>query len=425
MKILLLGSGGREHALAWKLSQSKLCEKLLIAPGSDAMADLGQLLQLDILDPAAVAALCKNEGVGLLVVGPDAPLAAGVADAARQAGIAVFGPGQAAARLESSKDFAKQFMLRHGVATAAAESFSDYEAALAYGLARGFPVVVKADGLALGKGVGVCEDRPGLEQFLAACLKDRAFGESGARVLIEDFLQGEELSLLCFCDGKALYPMVGAQDHKRVNDGDLGPNTGGMGAYSPAPVLSEAAMRAVRAQVLEPTLKGLQADGLDFRGCLYVGLMIGPDGPRVVEYNARFGDPETQVVVPRMDFDLAEVMLDCALGRLEAQKLKWKDAACACVVLASGGYPGAYAKGKAISGLDEAAKVEGALVFHAGTKKRGSGFETAGGRVLGVTATGRDFREALARAYEAAGKIRFEGMHYRRDIGYLALTRVS
>ena len=318
MKILLLGSGGREHALAWKLKQSRLCDALFIAPGSAAMAGMGSLVELDIVSPQAVLAFAKANQIGLCVIGPEAPLAAGVADALRAAGIPAFGPDKEPARLEASKDYAKQFMLRHGVATAEARSLSSYDEAHAYALTRGFPVVVKADGLAAGKGVTVAEDASHLTQALADCFKGKIFGDAGASVLIEDFMAGEEASLLCFCDGKVLAPMVAAQDHKRVNDGDLGPNTGGMGAYSPAPALSPELMALVEERILEPTLRGLKADKLDFKGCLYVGLMLTPSGPKVVEYNVRFGDPETQVVVPRMDFDLGEVMLACAEGRLDA-----------------------------------------------------------------------------------------------------------
>jgi phosphoribosylamine--glycine ligase len=396
-----------------------------MAPGSDAMAELGELHALDIFDPKAVAAFARARQIGLCVIGPEGPLAAGVADAVRAEGIPCFGPGRDGAQLEASKDFSKQFMFRYGVATAAAQTHHSYGAALAYASKRGFPVVVKADGLAAGKGVTVAEDEAQLKHALSECFESKAFGEAGLKVLIEDFLQGEEASLLCFSDGKVLAPMASAQDHKRVGEGDTGPNTGGMGAYSPAPVLSDEALRLVRERILEPTLKGLKAEGIDFRGCLYVGLMIGPEGPKVVEFNARFGDPETQVVVPRMDFDLAEVMLACAEGRLDPSVLKWKEEASACVVLASGGYPGSYHKGKAIQGLDKALAA-GVQVFHAGTARRGTfhqplEFETHGGRVLNVCATGPGLKQALERAYAALGKIHFEGMHYRRDIGHRAL----
>jgi phosphoribosylamine--glycine ligase len=314
-------------------------------------------------------------------------------------------------------------MSRHGVATAEAKSLESYEEALAYALSRGFPVVVKADGLAAGKGVTVAEDRAMLEKALSDCFKEKVFGTAGAKVLIEDFMAGEEASLLCFCDGKSLAPMASAQDHKRVFDNDQGPNTGGMGAYSPAPVLDASTMALVEERILKPTMRGLIADKLDFRGCLYVGLMLTPQGPKVVEYNARFGDPETQVVVPRMDFDLGELMLACAEGRLDASALKWKPGPSACVVLASEGYPASYPKGREIKGLDEAAKVDGVIVFHAGSSQGPSGFVTSGGRVLGVSAQAASLPEALKKAYEATAKISFEGMHYRKDIGKKALSR--
>ncbi len=388
------------------------------------MRALGEcVVNLEVLDPVLVKDWAVEHGIGLVVIGPEGPLAAGVADALRQAGIPTFGPGKQAARLEASKDFAKQFMARHQVATAAAKSFENRPSALEYALTRGFPVVVKADGLAAGKGVCVATDRGELEAFLDECFETKAFGDAGAKVLIEDFLDGEEASLLCFCDGQRLEPMAAAQDHKRIADGDQGPNTGGMGAYSPAPVLDAAMLAQVRSLILEPTLRGLIAEKLDFRGCLYVGLMINAKGPRVVEYNVRFGDPETQVLVPRMDFDLGEIMLACAEGRLDPTALRWKPGASACVVLASQGYPGAYPKGLAISGLEQAAKAEGVSIFHAGSAEKDGGFVSSGGRVLNVCAVGKDFKEAIARAYKAVDAIRFEGMHFRKDIGHRALTR--
>jgi phosphoribosylamine--glycine ligase len=425
VRVLLLGSGGREHALAWKLKQSKRVDELWVVPGSDAIAEIASCVPGNILDSQAMAALAKEKQIELCVIGPDDPLAAGVADAIRGEGILVFGPDQAAAQLESSKDFAKQFMLRHGVATAGAKTFDEAQPALDYALGRGFPLVVKADGLALGKGVMVCQKAAELEKALDDCFKARLFGDSGNRVLIEDFLEGEEATLLCFCDGKRLVPMAPSQDHKRIFDGDQGPNTGGMGAYSPVPLLDAALMERVKHEILEPTLRGLQAEGLDFRGCLYVGLMLGPQGPKVVEYNARFGDPETQVLLPRMDFDLAEVLGDVAAGNLDAAKLKWKPEAAVCVVLASKGYPGAPEKGKRISGLEEAARLPETILFHSGTKKVDGAYENSGGRVLGVTALAPSLAEAMQRAYAAVAKIRFEGMQYRLDIAQKALVRQS
>jgi phosphoribosylamine--glycine ligase len=424
LNVLLIGSGGREHALAWKIKQSPLLGALYAAPGSDGMADLAERLDLKVEDQAAVVAACKAKGVGLVVIGPEQPLVAGLADALRAAGVAVFGPGAAGARLEGSKDFAKQFMLKHGVATAAARSFTAKAPALDYALGLGFPVVVKADGLAAGKGVTVAETRAMLDQALADCFDAKLFGAAGMSVLIEEFMAGEEASLLCFCDGRAIVPMASAQDHKRIFDHDLGPNTGGMGAYSPAPVLDGAMMAKVWALVLEPTLAGLKAAGLDFRGCLYVGLMVTAQGPKVVEYNARFGDPETQVVLPRLEGDLLEVLLACAEGHLaQLPPLKWSQGACATVVWASAGYPASADKGRVITGLDQAAASPGALVFHAGTGRKDGAWTTQGGRVLAVSGLGPDLAAALQAAYAAGSLIRFDGMQFRRDIGHRALAR--
>jgi phosphoribosylamine--glycine ligase len=422
--VLLIGGGGREHALAWKLKQSGLLGKLYAAPGSDAILQLAQPLGVGIDDHQQLALACKAQGVGLVVVGPEAPLAAGVADVLRAHGIPVFGPGKLGAQLEASKDFAKSFMLRHGVATARAQAFDNRAAALTYAKTLGLPVVVKADGLAAGKGVTVCEDHATLEQALADCFEAKVFGEAGAKALIEEFMAGEEVSLLCFSDGKVLRPMASAQDHKRIGEGDSGANTGGMGAYSPAPVLDAATLNLVWERILTPTLAGLHQDGLDFRGCLYVGLMITPEGPKVVEYNARFGDPETQVVLPRLDSDLLEILLACAQGRLAAlPPLRWSGLHCATVVFASAGYPASSSKGQAIAGLDRAAEAKDAVVFHAGTAKKDGVWQTNGGRVLAVTGLGDDLRGALDAAYAAGAKISFDGMQLRRDIGHRALAR--
>jgi len=424
LNVLLIGSGGREHALAWKIKQSPLLGEFFVAPGSDAMRALGTHLAVDIDDHAAVVRACREKVIGLVVVGPEGPLVAGIADALRQAGIPVFGPGKLAAQLEGSKDFSKQFMFRHGVATAQARSFHNRPSAAAYAAELGLPVVVKADGLAAGKGVTVCEDQATLDKALADCFEAKLFGDAGSQVLIEEFMAGEEASLLCFSDGKVLRPMASAQDHKRVGEGDTGPNTGGMGVYSPAPVLDEAELKRVWERVLVPTLAGLHAEGLDFRGCLYVGLMIDAKGPRVVEYNARFGDPETQAIVPRMGFDLLEVMLACAEGRLAGlPPLAWKPGACASVVWASKGYPASADKGRVITGLDKAADVPATVVFHAGTALKDGAWLSNGGRVLVVTATGADLGAALKTVYKAGEAIHFDGMHFRRDIGYRALAR--
>jgi phosphoribosylamine--glycine ligase len=424
MNVLLIGSGGREHALAWKLKQSARLGELYVAPGSAALLTLGRPLGVDVDDHAALAAACQERGIGMVVVGPEGPLAAGVADALRAAGVAVFGPGIRGAQLEASKDAAKRFMVKHGVATARAQTFGSRQEAYAYAVGLGFPVVVKADGLAAGKGVTVCEDQAALDSALFDCFDARVFGAAGSKVLIEEFMAGEEVSLLCFCDGKVLRPMAAVQDHKRVGEGDSGPNTGGMGAYSPAPALDEAMLKAVWERVLNPSLAGLLAEGLDFRGCLYVGLMITAEGPKVVEYNVRFGDPETQVLVPRMDFDLLEVLLACAEGRLAGLPVEgWKPGSCATVVWAGQGYPAGSSKGCVIEGLAEAAEQPDSVVFHSGTARQGEDWVTQGGRILTVTGWGPDLRTALDRTYGAGAKIRFDGMHYRRDIGHRALAR--
>ncbi len=422
MKILLVGSGGREHALAWKLAQSPLCERLYCAPGNPGMAALGELVALKAGDLDGLCEFAVSRGVGLVVVGPEDPLCLGLADRLREKGVPVFGPGRDAARLEGSKSFAKDFMRRHGVATAGAESFDSFERASAYVRARPAPLVVKADGLAAGKGVVVAATQAEAEAALRSMLVENSFGPSGSRVLVEDFLEGEEASLLCFCDGARLLPMASAQDHKRAFDHDQGPNTGGMGAYSPAPVLDEEAMRRVELEVLAPTLKGLLDEGLDYRGCLYVGLMLTRRGPKVVEYNARFGDPETQALVPRMDFDLAAVMLACARGDLEpALPLAWKPGASACVVLASRGYPARPELGLPVRGL-EGWNEEDGLVFHAGTRLEGGSLVTSGGRVFAVAGRGPGLAQALEQAYRGAARIEFEGKHHRRDIGARALA---
>src|SRR5665213_2843550 len=400
MNVLLIGSGGREHALAWKLKQSGRLGELYVSPGSDALFTLAKPLGVDVADHAALAVACLERGISLVVIGPEGPLADGLADALRVTGIAVFGPGKQGARLEASKEFAKRFMLNHGVATAQARAFDKRADALAYAAALGFPVVVKADGLAGGKGVTICEDQASLDKALFDCFDAHVFGKAGSKVLIEEFMAGEEASLLCFCDGKVLRPMASAQDHKRVGDGDSGPNTGGMGAYSPAPALTEPVLNQVWERILAPTLSGLRGEGIDFRGCLYVGLMLTAEGPKVVEYNVRFGDPETQALVPRMDFDLLEVLAACAEGRLaDLPPLAWKAGACATVVWACQGYPAVSTKGQPIEGLRLSAGQPDSMIFHSGTVRMGSGWGTQGGRILGVTGWGADLRQALENAY--------------------------
>jgi phosphoribosylamine--glycine ligase len=424
VRVLIAGSGGREHALAWKVARSPRVERVLAAPGSDGMArDAACFPQVAAGDAEALAALVRRERVDLVVVGPEAPLAAGVADRLREAGAAVFGPSAAAARLEASKAFAKRFMLRHGIPTARFEVFEELEAARAHVRRQAGPCVVKADGLAAGKGVAVCDGPEAALRALEEAMGARRFGAAGARVVVEERLEGEEVSYYAVSDGERVATLGAAQDHKRALDGDRGENTGGMGAYSPAPVLSEAVEKRVLEEVVHPAIRGMAADGHPYTGVLYAGLMIDPSGaPRVVEFNVRFGDPETQPLVLRMEGDLVPLLAGAARGELgSAAPPAFRDAA-VCVVLASGGYPREFEQGLPIEGLAEAGAEEDVVVFHSGTRGDGrGGFLTAGGRVLGVTARGATVREARERAYRAASRIRFRGMHYRRDIAARAL----
>ncbi len=422
MRVLVIGSGGREHALAWKIARSPRVTRVLAAPGSDGMAREAQCFpNVKGEDAAALVALCRAESVDLVVVGPEAPLAAGVTDAFRAAGIAVFGPSAAAARLEGSKAFAKNFMARHAIPTAGFEAFDDLDAARAYVRRRGGACVVKADGLAAGKGVFVCDGPDAAERALGEIMGERRFGVAGARVVVEERLLGEEASYYAISDGERVVPFGAAQDHKRVLDGDAGENTGGMGAYSPAPVLTEAVEKRVLEEIVNPVIRGMTAEGSPYTGVLFVGLMIDASGaPRVIEFNVRFGDPETQALVVRMDGDIVPLLDGAARGRLDpATSPRFADAA-VCVVLASGGYPREFATGKAITGIDAAERDPGVVVFHSGTRRSPhgppGGFETAGGRVLGVTARDATVAAARERAYAAADRIRFEGVHLRRDI---------
>ncbi|MCI7730186.1 phosphoribosylamine--glycine ligase [Enorma burkinafasonensis] len=418
--ILLLGSGGREHALAMKLAESPRCGTLYIAPGNGGTAQVGENVALSEEDPAAVADFAVNAGVGLVVIGPEAPLVAGVADAVRAAGIACFGPGAAGAEVEGSKRFSKELMGRAGVPTAAYGSFTDEASALAYVREQGAPLVVKADGLAAGKGVVVATELAEAEEAVRECFAG-AFGAAGSTVVIEEMLTGPECSLLAFTDGKTVRPMATAQDHKRALEGDLGPNTGGMGVYSPVPIVTDDELAAMK-QALVDTVAELAAEGIDYRGCLYGGFMLTPEGPKVLEFNARFGDPETQVILPRLENDLVEVMIACAEQRLDEVELSWRDSWAVAVVLTSAGYPGSYEKGKVITGVEDAEAMEGVTVYHAGTAVREDGeLVTSGGRVLAVTALGETFEAARDLAYEACGKIDFEGKTLRRDIGLRAL----
>lgn len=418
--ILLLGSGGREHALAKKLAESPRCGTLYIAPGNGGTLQEGVNVALAEDDPEAVAAFAREEGIGLVVIGPEAPLVAGVADAVRAAGIACFGPGAEGAQMEGSKRFSKELMERAGIPTAAYGSFTDEEAALAYVHEQGAPLVVKADGLAAGKGVVVATEQGQAEEAVRECFAG-AFGDAGSTVVIEECLTGPECSLLAFTDGKTVRPMATAQDHKRALEGDRGPNTGGMGVYSPVPIVTDEEL-AVMKQVMADTVAELAAEGIDYRGCLYGGFMLTPEGPKVLEFNARFGDPETQVILPRLKNDLVDVMLACAEQRLDEVELSWRDEWAVAVVLTSAGYPGSYEKGKVITGVEDADALDGVTVYHAGTAVTDAGeLVTSGGRVLAVTALGDTFEAARDLAYAACEKIDFEGKTLRHDIGLKAL----
>ena len=418
--ILLLGSGGREHALAVKLAASPHCGTLYIAPGNGGTLAVGENVALDANDPVAVADFARETGCGLVVIGPEAPLVAGVADAVREAGIPCFGPGAEGAQMEGSKLFSKQLMDRAGIPTAAYGSFTDEASALAYVREQGAPLVVKADGLAAGKGVIVATEFEQAEEAVRECF-DGAFGEAGNTVVIEEMLVGPECSLLAFTDGVTVRPMATSQDHKRALEGDKGPNTGGMGVYSPVPIVTDEEHAAMCA-VMDQTVAQLRAEGIDYRGCLYGGFMLTANGPKVLEFNARFGDPETQVILPRLENDLIEVMLACAEQHLDEIELSWRDEWAVSVVLTSAGYPGSYEKGKVITGIEDAEAMENVTVYHAGTAMTDEGeLVTAGGRVINVTALGETFEAARDLSYAACEKIQFEGKTLRHDIGLRAL----
>ena len=419
MNILVIGSGGREHALYWKLSESPQTEQIYAIPGNPGM---GASAAIALDDHAAILRFVKEHEIGLVVVGPEVPLMNGLVDELEAAGIRAFGPRANAAEIEGSKSFAKDLMKKYGIPTARYEVFTAAEPARAYIRQEGAPIVVKADGLAAGKGVIVAMTEQEALDAVDAIMEDHSFGDAGARVVIEEFMEGEEASLLAFTDGTTIRPMISAQDHKRAYDGDRGPNTGGMGTYAPAPVMTpEMTERAVE-EILKPTIAAMAMEGRVYRGCLYLGLMVTADGPKVVEFNARFGDPETQVVLPLLDSDLVAIMCACADGTLADVPIRWKDGAAVCVVLASGGYPGHYEKGQEIHGLADA-EAMGALVFHAGTAMKAGKLVTNGGRVLGVVGRGADISSAVDAAYAAATKISFKDAYYRKDIAHRALER--
>ncbi len=418
MKILVLGGGGREHALVWKLNQSPRVEKIWCAPGNGGIAAEAECVAIDAGDVGAIVALAQKIQPDLTIVGPELPLVNGLTDAFRQRNWAIVGPSQQAAQLEGSKVFSKEFLKRHGIPTAKMHGTYDSPTAVYSALSSvAWPVVIKADGLCAGKGVFLAPDFAAAKDFVERVMEKNEQGPGGRRILLEETLEGEELSFIILTDGKSHAPLVPTRDHKRVFDGNQGPNTGGMGAYSTDELLPEDLRETIRSTIVEPTLQGLAADGIRYQGFLYIGLMLTNSGPRVLEFNCRLGDPETQAILARLDFDLADILDDVAKERLDPSKLRWKPGASACVVLASGGYPGEFENGRRIEGLTAAGKITGVKVLHAGTKLAGDGVVTNGGRVLGVTAAGTSLKAALASAYEAVSKIHFGGMHYRKDIG--------
>jgi phosphoribosylamine--glycine ligase len=423
MKVLVVGGGGREHALVWKIAQSKNVRKVFCAPGNAGIGKIAECVNIKADRVDELLNFAKFEGIDLTVVGPEAPLTLGIVDLFEKEGKKIFGVSKAAAELEGSKVFSKELMRRYNIPSAEYKVFYSPVEAEKYIRLKGAPIVVKADGLASGKGVFVASTVEEAFEALDIIMRKRAFGESGKRVVVEECLKGEEASFMAFSDGETVVPMASSQDHKRVFDNDKGPNTGGMGAYSPAPVVTPELADRIMREVMYPTVRGMKQEGKPYKGVLYAGLMIGEDGPKVLEFNVRFGDPEAQPLLMRLDGDLVEIMLAVTDGTLKPEMVRWKDDASVCIVAASKGYPGNYDKGEPIEGLEEAAKVTGVVVFHAGTADKGDRVVTNGGRVLGVTARGADVAEAIKRAYDAVGKIHFDGMHYRKDIGSRALKR--
>lgn len=425
MQVLVIGGGGREHTLVWKLAQSKKVTKLYAAPGNPGMKDLAECVDLDIADLDGLADWAEKHAIDLTVVGPEAPLVAGIVDVFKARGLTIFGPSAKAAEIEGSKIFSKELMEKYGVPTAFFKVCDNLADARAFVEEKGAPIVIKADGLAAGKGVVVAMTKDEALAALDEMMGAHKFGSAGNRVVIEEFMEGEEASLLAFTDGKTIVPMLAAQDHKRVNDGDQGPNTGGMGAYCPAPVMTDALKEKTVKEVLRPIVDALAKEGRPYSGCLYAGLMIKGDSVKVVEFNARFGDPETQVVLPLLKSDLAEIMVACANGTLTPDLVEWSDKAAVCVVMASGGYPASYKKGIPITGLKAANAMDDVVVFHAGTREEDGKILTNGGRVLGVTAVADDIPSAQQKAYDAVDKIHFDGAHYRQDIAWRALRRLK
>lgn len=424
MRILIIGGGGREHTIAWKISQSPMVEKIYCVPGNAGIAEIAECEKLDVegaLEPISSFAIDKK--IDLTFVGPENPLANGIVDHFEGLGLKVFGPSKLAAEIESSKVFSKDLMIKYGIPTAQSETFDDPDKAKTYVKKIGAPIVIKADGLAKGKGVIVCREIQKALTAIDNIMVKKEFGEAGNRILVEEFLAGEEASFIAFTDGKTILPMASSQDHKPIFDGDEGPNTGGMGAYSPAPVVTDEVHELIMETIMKPTIKGMESEGRLYKGVLYAGLMIAGGKPKVMEFNARMGDPETQAVIPRLKSDIVPILQACIEGTLGKVQMEWTDEPAVCVVIASGGYPDNYEKGKVINGLNKAAEMENVMVFHAGTAKHGDNILTNGGRVLGVTALGNNIKDAIDRTYEAVRKISFQEAHYRKDIGKKAIGR--
>lgn len=422
MKVLVVGSGGREHVLAWKIAQSPMLTKLYAAPGNAGIAQIAECKDINVDDIQGLVAFAQTEQIDLVVVGPEAPLVAGLVDELEKAGIKTFGPSKEAAQLEGSKAFSKKVMTKYNVPTAEYETFTNINEAKHYVIESEMPIVIKADGLAAGKGVAICETAQDAVAALTQMMEDGAFGEAGKKVLVEQMLQGEEVSILALSDGKNIIPLSSSQDHKRAFDNDRGPNTGGMGAYSPCPLVDDSELGGIIDQTVKPIIDGLASEGIPYKGLIYAGLMMTKEGPKVLEYNCRFGDPEAQAVLPRLKSDLLKVLTEIANGKLETQELEWHPKSCINVVLASGGYPGSYKKGLPISGLKTLDAKEDVFVFHAGTALNEKGeVVTAGGRVLAVAVLGETLKAAYEQVYKYVGEIKFEKCSYRRDIGRKAI----
>jgi len=423
LKVLVIGSGGREHALVWKLSQSTKVAKIFCAPGNTGIAEIAECLDIKADDIDALLNFAKYEGIDLTVVGPEVPLTAGIVDTFVKAERRIFGPDKSGARLEGSKVFAKDFMRKYGLPTAEYKTFTSYLHAEEYIRLKGAPVVIKADGLAAGKGVFVCDNTDEAVDSLRLIMRDKAFGDAGSRVVVEQCLKGEEASFMILTDSKTVVPLATSQDHKTIFDGDKGPNTGGMGAYSPAPVITKSLHSKIMKTVVDPMMKGLKREGINYRGVIYAGLMICEGRPYVLEFNCRFGDPETQPILMRLESDLFDMLKATSEGKLKDVQVSWKDDTAVCVVISSKGYPGTYEKGKEIIGLDELKGKRGTMIFHSGTSLNKGKLVTSGGRVLGVTSLGKDIQTARQNAYKAIEKIHFEGMHFRTDIADKAIKR--